>query len=228
MKTIYSLLILSIFLFVSCSKENKQTDETKSTSPDQSKVELNKRYQIKSGIITYQISNNMMQGKMTSILYFDDYGAKEAREIITEFSMMGQTIKSHKLSLMKEGYLYDLDINKKTGTKIKGILPKGSDYDVSKFSDEMMKEYNVKKEGSEDVAGKTCEKISMENKKSNMKGTVYNWQGITLKSDVDMGKINVKTVATKIEENTSIPSSKFEIPSDISIKESDFPMKQMK
>ncbi|MCX6149550.1 MAG: hypothetical protein NTX22_03380 [Ignavibacteriales bacterium] len=228
MKTIYGLFIISLILFVSCNKGNKQNEDIKSTPQAQTNIEPNKRYQIKSGIITYEIANNLMKGKTTQVLYFDDYGEKESRETITEFSMMGQTIKTHKISLAKDGYFYDLDLEKKVGTKMKKIMPQGSEFDISKFSDEMMKEYNITKEGSEEIAGKTCEKISMENKKMNMKGTVFNWKGITLKSDIDMGKIKVQTIATKIEEDASVPSPRFEIPSDIKIEDMDNKMNQMK
>jgi hypothetical protein len=219
-----SLIILMLF-FISCSKETKQPEAAKSITPAQTNVEPAKRYQMKSGIITYKMENNMLGGKMTQILYFDDYGTKEARETITEMTMMGQTIKTHKMNIAKEGYVYDLDLDKKTGTKIKRDLPKSSEYDISKFSQEMLDQYNVKKLGSEEVAGKSCEKISMEYNKMNMKGIVWNWQGITLKSDIDMGKINVKTTATKVEENASVPASIFEIPSDVQIQDLDAKVK---
>jgi hypothetical protein len=221
MKTINGFLLIFFVLLISCSKETKQPEETKSTTTPQTTVEQNKRYQIESGIITYDMTNNMIGGKMTQILYFDDWGLKEARETITEMSMMGQTIKTHKIDLAKEGYYYNLDLDKKTGTKFKRTLPAGSEYDVSKFSQEMMKDYNIKMLGKEDVAGKTCEKSSMDYSKMNMKGTVWNWQGITLKSDIDMGKINVKTIATKVDENASVPPSIFEVPADVQIQDMD-------
>jgi len=217
-----------MLFFAACNKENKPVDEGKSTSAEQSKVEAVKRYQIKSGIITYDIVNSMMKGKMTQVLYFDDYGAKESRETITEFSMMGQTIKSHKIGFFKDGYMYELDLEKKTGGKFKGVMPGGGEMDLSKFSKEMMKEYNVKKVGTETIIGKECDVNSMEYAKMNMKGTIYMWQGLTLKSDVDMGKIKVKTVATKFEENVSIPASKFEVPADFTIEDMDAKMEEFK
>ncbi|MGE5848117.1 MAG: hypothetical protein ACM34O_15445, partial [Ignavibacteria bacterium] len=70
---------------------------------------------------------------------------------------------------------------------------------------------------TESILGKTCEVFSMNNEKSKLKGTVYNWQGLTLKSEIEMGGIKMKTAATKIEENIPIPSEKFEVPKDIKI-----------
>ncbi len=224
MKKLLCLVSLLLF-FAACNKENKPVDETKSTNATgQAKIETAKRYQVKSGIITYEIENNMMKGKMTQILYFDDYGAKESRESVTELKMMGQSFKTHKINFNKDGYFYDLDLEKKTGGKMKGMLPKGMDMDINKLSEEMKKEYNIKKVGTETVLGKECDVNTMEYAKMNMKGTVSLWQGLTLKSDMDMGKINVKTVAVKLEENVSVPASKFEVPSDFTIEDLDAKM----
>ncbi|RJP71540.1 MAG: hypothetical protein C4539_04850 [Ignavibacteriales bacterium] len=220
---VFSLLVL----FAACNKENKPVDEGKSTNETaQSNTITAKRYEVKSGIITYEIENNMMQGKMTQILYFDDYGAKESRETITEMKMMGQSIKSHKINFNKDGYMYDLDLEKKTGGKMKGLLPQGMEVDINKLSEEMKKEYNMKKIGTENILGKECDVNSMDYAKMNMKGTVSLWQGLTLKSDIDMGKIKVKTVATKFEENVSVPASKFEVPSDFTIEDMDAKMQE--
>ena len=46
---------------------------------------------------------------------------------------------------------------------------------------------NLKKEGTEEFLGKTCEKMSIDYKKMQMKGNFLVYKGIALKMNTDMG-----------------------------------------
>ncbi|MGE5812385.1 MAG: hypothetical protein ACM339_12835 [Ignavibacteria bacterium] len=217
MKILKHFLLLSLILFISCGPEEKQVDnKTKVPETASSSAATNKKYKIKSGIITSEIENSMIGGKINSTLYFDDFGSKECSEDMYEMEMMGQKIKTHNIRITSGDYMYNIDMEKKAGTKMK-IYSNANPYDFSSISEEMKKDWNLKNEGTESILGKTCEVFSMNNEKSKLKGTVYNWQGLTLKSEIEMGGIKMKTAATKIEENIPIPSEKFEVPKDIKI-----------
>jgi hypothetical protein len=84
----------------------------------------------------------------------------------------------------------------------------------------MVKDMNLKKEGTEEYLGKTCEKMSIDYTKISMKGTFLVYKGVALKSETNMGTTKMKLIGEKFEENPSIPAEKFEVPADIKVTES--------
>ena len=65
---------------------------------------------------------------------------------------------------------------------------------------------------TEEIMGKTCDKYTMDDPALKMKSTYSVWNGIPLKSEIDMAGVKATVTTTKIEENASIPAEKFEIP----------------
>lgn len=217
MKTFFYIIILvccSTFVFFysntgKIEKSNRTVESQKFASG---------KYQLKSGIIHMDVENGIMSGVSKSILYFDNYGNKECTETNMEMEMMGQKIKIHQLSIIADGYIYAIDLDKKTGTKMKmSSLSDPSKIDYNNLNSNEMKEYNIKKEGTETLLGKKCDIYSMSHAKMNLKGKTWIWNGINMKSNISMGGITVKTTTTKIEENASVPSSKFVVPNGIKI-----------
>ncbi len=152
---------------------------------------------------------------MNQTLYFDDFGAKEATETIMD--MMGT--KTHTLSITKDGYIYTLDLIARTGTK-QTVYPAGSsNIDFKNLTSDMEKKMNLKKLGKEEFEGKTCEKYSIDWNDMSMKGIFLVWEGIALKSDLDMGTMKMEMIAKKIQDNVNIPAEKIEVPGDIQITE---------
>lgn len=78
---------------------------------------------------------------------------------------------------------------------------------------------NLKKEGTKEYLGKTCEKISIDYTKMKIKGTYLVYKGVALQMDADMGTMKMKLIGEKFVENPEIPASKFEVPADIKITE---------
>jgi outer membrane lipoprotein-sorting protein len=214
-----AIVILGLASFMTaCSGGSKNADGTGSDSTKtekNDKADVKGKYQIKSGIITFASETMGMSQNVT--IYFDDYGNKECTETTGE--MMG--IKSHNLSLTKDGFMYSIDLTNKTGTKMKTNInaQKNKDIDFSSLSEEMMKQMHIKKLGTETFLGKTCDKYSIDDPAMKMKGTYVVWNGISLKSEIDMSGIGIKLIAKKIEENATIPADRFEVPKDIKITE---------
>ena len=206
-----ALAILSTAtLLFSCKSKTSETSAT-SENPAATETATPKgKYAIKSGIVEYK--TQMMGMDMKQTLTFDDYGQKEATDM--EADMMG--VKIHTVTITKDGYIYTLDMEKKTGTKISGKSP---DIDFENLSEEMVKDMNLKKEGTEEYLGKTCEKMSIDYTKMKMKGTFLVYKGVALKSDTDMGTMKMQLIGEKFVENAELPSSKFEVPADVKITE---------
>lgn len=209
---------LTVFVF-SCNnngdKTNNNADSTKTSTTENNEVKApaGSKYQIKSGIVS--MNSEIMGIKNTVIMYFDDYGKKESK--ITTGEFMG--IKTENMNLTKDGYMYTVDLLKKTGTKMKALQDNPQDLDFSALSEEIVKEMNIKKEGTETFLGKTCDKFSINYEKMRMKGSYLVWQNIAIKTDMQISGMKMKVEATKIEENISIPADKFEIPADIKIQD---------
>lgn len=216
MKALNSLAIcLLLIFFLSCKTKGPQTEEQ--TASEQ-KTELTTKkgkhkYEIKSGIVEYKTQT--MGTDVVQTLYFDNYGAKEANEIAMEIA----GIKSNTRTINKDGYMYNLDITTKTGTKTKTFAASGADINFSELTDEMVKRMDLRKVGSEDFAGKTCDKYTIDYKDLSMKGSFLVWKGVPLKSEVDLSTIHTTMVAKNFEENADVPAEKFEVPADYNITE---------
>jgi len=207
-KLITLALLASATLLFSCKSKTSETPATSENPAATESATPKGKYAIKSGIVEYK--SQVMGMDMKQTLTFDDYGAKEATDM--EMDMMG--VKMHTVTITKDGFIYTLDMEKKTGTKISGKSP---DIDFENLSEEMVKDMNLKKEGTEEYLGKTCEKMSIDYTKMKMKGTFLVYKGVALKSETDMGTMKVNLIGERFEENPSIPASKFEIPADIKI-----------
>ncbi len=217
------IILFSLFSFSlalgSCSKkqETAATDSTANVTTTAAPASTTQpvtagKYKLKSAIVTSTMEMPSLKQHSTEVLYFDNYGAQEAKE--TTGDIMG--IKMHTLTFSKDGYTYHIDLENKTGTRTKGGVV-SADMDYSHLTPKLEAEYNIKKEGTEEVAGKTCDVYSMDSKM--MKGRVSSWQGIPMHMDAAVSGMQMKSTVTSIEENAAIPADKFEVPAGITVKE---------
>lgn len=223
MKTLFTLLFSFTLLFlVSCNNSadkgaESSGDDGTSTS-EMSSDSPGYRYDLKSGIVTSKTTMPMMSGDMTTILYFDDHGKKSATETIQKISMMGQNIETHSKSITVDNMIYNWEVGKKTGTKMKLDMMKGAEnMDYKKLTDEMMEQWKIKKTGTGTVMGKKCDVFEMN--AEGMTGTYYIWDNISMKAETTIGGMNMLIEVTDLKENVSIPSSTFEIPGDVTFTE---------
>jgi hypothetical protein len=200
-----SLLALIIILITSCSEED-------------AKKEAHKRYEIESGMVKY--NTNMMGIQSESVLYFKDYGRVECTD--SKAKNMGQ--ESHSRRFIKDGYAYTLDMNNKTGSKMKvEKLPDSvmnpEDIDFNNIPKAIKKRYNIQQKGEETVAGKTCKIYTMEMNSGKAKQIISVWKNIPLRIEfVDEG-IQIITTAVEIKENPDLPNEIFSVPEDFSVSE---------
>jgi len=142
-----------------------------------------KRYGIKSGIVEYEAAGSMTG---TIVLYFDDWGYKEAKFEKTEMKMMGISVKENKVTIIDGEWTYNINLDQKTGTKIKTpfveqIIETSGSNDLTNFGEQLMKNMGGKIAGKESVLGKECDIWEIKNLGSKI--LVWNW--VPLKSDVN-------------------------------------------
>ncbi len=216
----FLFIIASIIVFNSCNTEKKNVENTDLTpEKDAVKEVLKGKYALKSGII--EIKATVMGMTQKHILIFDDYGNKESTELKAE--LMG--IKTHQQTFSKDGYVYTIDLLKKTGVKMQ-VPVNSSDINWENLGEEMTKSMNIKRVGNEDFMGKTCDKYTIDDKKTGMKGYYLIWKGLALKTDVMVMGMKTVLEVTKIEENATISPDKFEVPQGIKITEQQMPKMQ--
>lgn len=206
-----NFIVIAIFLILIASCKNNSSTSTPGQEPaggGASATEQPKgKYTLKSGVVEYKTTVMGMEAKQT--LSFDDYGAKELTTVSIE--MMGY--KSSSYTLNRDGFVYSYDLEKKTGTKMKAVPQ--ANIDFANLTDEIVKEMKIKKEGEESFLGKTCTKFSIDNDKLSMKGTYLVWNGIPLKTDVDISGMKMVLEAVKLDENASIPATAYDVPAEV-------------
>jgi hypothetical protein len=167
-----------------------------------------KKYDIKSGIITYDLIMKVggMDMKEKTIVYFDDYGMKECKETYSNDKLGGSTFSDGK-------NLYIVKFNQKTAYN-QGPASRGTELRVewSEFGTEKERQAGMyKKLASKTVAGKTCEMFESNDGKGNI--TQYGgWNKILLYLDTQTSSVRTTLSAVKVEENVKVPPEKFQVP----------------
>jgi len=202
-----------VMLVISVSMIFSSFTEIESNSPGQDI----KKYAVKSGIVVYKSVVMGMNQQQT--LYFDNYGAKEATESKSELFGM----KTHTLNFIKDGYSYSVDFVNKTATKMKIDNELINQINYNELSEEIMREMKITKLGKEIVLGKECDKMSMNWTEMNMKGFVWVWKGISLKSEITAMGMKTLMEAVSIETDVVVPASKFEVPAGFQVTEQSMP-----
>ena len=174
-------------------------------------------YEIKSGIITTEM--DMMGQKVVQKQYFDDYGKKQAT--VSDFG--GGQMRTITL----DGAQVMINEAEKTATRMPAMMGGmgggARRINFSKLTDEVIKQFQIKEQGEEAIAGKTCKKYSVTMQSpmggDAMTSTLWVYKGITLKSSMNSQMGAMEQVATKLEENVEIPATMFTVPEGIKVTE---------
>lgn len=179
-----------------------------------------KRYNQKSGTIEYQITGNMMTG--TEILHFDNFGAREAKYTNTEVKVAGFSQKTNTVAYLEGSTLYTVDLNTNTGTKMENKIMKNLEgKDLQDASKQMLKDMGGKQIGNETFLGKNCEVWEIKS----LGSKTWIWNGVPLKTEVNMMGQQITYTATKISE--TVDPKKLQRPTNINYTEGMDPMKML-
>ena len=170
-----------------------------------------KKYDIKSGIVTYDILITIGETKLASkaIVYFDDYGLKECKE----------TYNGDRLShvFFSDGKtLYRLVPGQKKAFK-SGDAFKGTElrYDWEEASSKGEEERHAKKIPNMIIAGKNCEAFQTTQKETIC--IFAGWSHIMFSSEIGGGTSKSVIRAVKFEENAAVPGDKFQVPAGYTV-----------
>ncbi|KAF0130578.1 MAG: hypothetical protein FD155_1388 [Bacteroidetes bacterium] len=184
-----------------------------------------KQFDVKSGKIEYKIEGKT---KGTKTLWFDDYGRFQYEHTVTTTKMFGMTSKEERLRIRDKEWMYDLNLVDKTGTKmhvdqanemLNVVTDATTDEQLKKFGEDVQKDMDMKDGGMETILGRQC-KVTTSGK---LNSKHWEYKRIPLKMSVDFGGMLGSSIeeAISFEENISIPSSKFNVPSGFEIQEID-------
>ena len=209
------LLVLSLVFSLEAiaQKKDKKAKPAASTT-------TTKTYANKSGKVVYKVE---FMGEQTQTLYWDDYGAKEARYTLIEMEMLGEKSKSETVELNIGGFKYKFDLQKLTGTKTKSYGSigggQGVPADISKMAQKEIEKMKLVDLGTKEILGKTCKGIQME--PMGMKMETWMWGNILVESKTWLSKTGdpMTMNASSIELDTTIPADIFKIPENIKITE---------
>ncbi len=178
----------------------------------------NRYLKSKTGIIKYEIYGATIAG--TEVLYYDDWGSREAKYITTTMELGGLSVTRNTLVLLEENgrWINNVDLNARTGIRMRNPRYKDSIGQSRREREKNEEKKNLDAGGRkveiEMVIGKPC--VVWEGQNTGIK--TCTWNGIILKKISDLGFSRTTTVATEIDERISIPEEKFTIPPDIEMK----------
>ena len=178
----------------------------------------NRYLKSKTGIIKYEIYGATIAG--TEVLYYDDWGSREAKYITTTLELGGLSVTRNTLVLLEENgrWINNVDLNARTGIRMRNPRYKDSIGQSRREREKIEEKKNLDAGGRkveiEMVIGKPC--VVWEGQNTGIK--TCTWNGIILKKISDLGFSRTTTVATEIDERISIPEEKFTIPPDIEMK----------
>lgn len=230
MKT-FSLFVFALML-LSCNESQSNT-LIDSSEKSQKQDTLLKRYDVKSGIITYEMTikgdviGSKITGNGTENLYFTDYGALELVEEnssqTTVANVFGNkstnTTNTHTIAKLDNGTSYTVDFNQKKIYKQQDLAMELTkqfqpNADAGEAGKEMLKGIGGEKIGNETYKGYDCEIWEV----MGVKQWIY--KGVTLKSIGSIMGITTTKEATSIEFNVNVSDSNFKLP-DYTIVEQD-------
>lgn len=209
------LIILLIIFLYSCNRESKKTvkREVPANSVDQHKedsIAFFKKYQIKSGTITYENTLNTITIHLSfkTIVYFDDYGMKERRDTYTH-DTLDETLMSDGKNMYR--IIHKMKRAFKTGKAYHGTESKFGWDEITQEDKDLGK---VKKYPNEIIAGKNCEVYYVKVKK--VLAIYAGWKDINLLTEIKSPGGSSISKAIKVEEGQLNPGT-FLLPKGYSI-----------
>ena len=172
------------------------------------------KYEMKSAIIKKktEFSGQVLE----SITFIDDYGKKEATEIIFK-NGMGPGVDKSMMTIMDSTSVITVDMDTKVANRV-NLPTKPINY--LQISDEIRDQYKLKEAGEEAIGDKTCKIYTLEISQmgQTLQLKVWVWKGIALKSETSAGGTLLATeTTTDIQENAAVLQDKFSLPAGVTI-----------
>ncbi|HXA01118.1 MAG TPA: hypothetical protein VNW99_03965 [Cytophagaceae bacterium] len=209
---IYLIFILAT-LWEGCTTEKKEIpgkDTVQVTSESNLPELAFKKYDLRSGIITFEISGR--EPGSSKKVYFDDFGNKEVSYIYRNGKLSEKWVNNN------DGTFYTLDYGNSTGARRKASRPGTEErFDIEEMPEEMRKENEVKSLADSIVAGKLCKFYAMES--GGIKTVKGGYGHLILFLSTQVADFRYSTIATELKENVTVPDSVYLIPLHFTVKE---------
>jgi len=208
-----STLLLFAVIVVSCGKK-AETNVSADNLVTKEQEAVEKKLPFERG--SYVEVTNTMGMELKKTVYFDRWGDWTASEDKSEMTIMGQTIKTHKLEIVKGKTHWNLDLIEKTGTtfELNFEMPGMATAIAAAIGGQMAEGIEMKELGEESYLGYTCKKMWIKYTQMQMEATILSYGNLTLKMEGNMGGLKVSTVVTSIDLSAP-PASMFEVPDDV-------------
>ncbi len=181
-------------------------------------------FELNSAIVEYQTTTTGkgINATGTETFWIGDSGRKTARlqKMTNTSKVFGRTKTeaTENMSWLLDGWIYNADLKKKTGMKMSleqaermaKQLGKGAQGDTGRaFVKDFVEKNGGKMLPSEQFLGRTCVVFELWGFKT------WTFKGVMLKTEGSMMGVTTTSVATKFEENASVPASIFQLPKDV-------------
>jgi hypothetical protein len=216
--------LAGVLFLASCGQDRAPGgayDESMSgTAAKGSTAEPVKLYPTKTGIIEWKTD---VMGDMTTVVYFDDYGAKQASYTTTEIKLFNSVHTSTNVEITVDGWVTKYDPEKQTGYRERLIVPLGASNfpDIDELRKHAADGYptpDIEELPSRTILGREAQGYSVVTGGMKMRGWV--WEKIPLRTEIDMGlKSPMIMEVTRLELGAEVPAEKFEVPADVVITE---------
>ena len=159
---------------------------------------------IKSG--KYVTEMDMLGEKLTSTVYFDDYGAKQFSK--RKVNMMGSSTEIATLKIDDKSYMINYE-----GRTVQE-MPSSEGINYLNLTPEIVKKYNIREVGRETVNGRECIKYTLETSQmgQTVKHTTWIWKGLPMKTVLDLGGGPAMSQTTKEITEGPVDASLFVVP----------------
>lgn len=214
MKNLLLVLAAVAILFYGCKNNNSKV------TADSSVTEIAEEIAgMSTMVVSYKTTMQAegMKSVINSTQWIDIKNDRFATEMVTETEFSGTKTKESSLLIQAEGWEYILKPDEKTGIKMKGGDTDNEDPapgikpENEETFRQMVEKEGGKITGNETFLGKNC--IVVEMTQDGETAKMWYYKGIPLK----MTSKAYLMEATKIEENVSIPESRFQVPGDYKI-----------
>jgi len=216
-KLAFYFLLLFTAIVISCGNKTKSTTSSgeESTSVQGQKGSNEKKIPFERG--SYVEENTTLGMDLKKTVYFDKWGEWTASEDKNEMTIMGHTIKTHKLAIVKGKTHWDIDLIEKTGTSFEFDIPVGLTAALGlAMGAQMMDGTEIKDLGEEVYLGYKCKKTQVIYSQMEMDVITLAYGNLTMKTEGKMGQMTISSRITSIDLSAP-PASIFEVPAGVEI-----------
>jgi hypothetical protein len=173
-------------------------------------------YDLRSAVVEYQVttSGRGLDSSGTDTLWIADKGRRTAR-LQKHLTGRSKGSETENLSLLLDGWVYNLDLKKRTGVRMS--MEQMQKMAAQATGQPLGKDYIERNGGRmlppEEFLGRMCEVFEFKGFKT------WAYKGVPLKTEGAMMGMKTSMVATRFEENATIPAGRFDIPKDIKIED---------